>query len=253
MKVSPSHFLGGIFFIILGTLLLADSLGYIWLNGELTVSAVFASAGIVLLISHLFFKSGAWALILGSVSLFVGSAIYIERTHILPNEGIGMVLFILAGLVFLSALKGGKKNWWALIPGGGCMILAGNILLEILLWRAERYHGVIFFGGIGLIFGIIYLLKDKTYKLGWAKYPSLIGFGFAAMIMLTVDFRDDFSRFIFPALLIIIGAILISSSALSAGKKRVPEKTEEPVDIPVPEETVEEAPPRPKRRRKRAE
>ncbi len=252
MKVSPSHFLGGIFLILLGALLLASSMGYLYLDDELTVSAVFASAGAVMLLAFFFFKAGGWALILGSISLFTGAAIYIDTTRILPDEGIGVVLFVLAGLVFLSALRGGKKNWWAIIPGGGCLVLAGNILLEILLWRSEQYHGVVFFGGIGLIFGIIYLLKDKTYRLGWAKYPSLVGFGMAALILVTVDFRDTFSQYIFPALLITGGILLIAGSARRARAAKtisVP-REEEPVDIPETEDSQMAVSPSKKRRKK---
>ena len=75
-------------------------------------------------------------------------------------------------------------------------------------WIPDDYHGVVFFGGASLIFGIIYLLRDDTYNLDWAKYPSIIAFVIAGIIMLALDFEDAFSRFFFPVILIGLGTII---------------------------------------------
>ncbi len=212
MKPHSAHFLIGIFFILLGSLFLLNSLGILRSNDAYTSAAVFFSAGIVLTAAHFLYHQKVWALILGCIGIFIGSAIYIDATRSLPDDAIGMIFLVLIGLVFLTGLRDGKRKWWVVIPGGFCFIIAAHVLLDITWWLPDEYHGVIFFGGMGLIFGIVYLMRDATYKLDWAKYPSLIAFCIAALIVLTIDFNDAFGRFIFPAVLILVGGLLMTKS-----------------------------------------
>lgn len=212
MKARSTHFLSGIFLILLGVLFLLRTMGYVWLDEEYTVSAVFFSAGVVLLLAYFVFQKKIWTLILGGLGVFIGAAITIDESRVLPDESIGAIFFLITGLIFLDALRKSKRNWWALIPGGFCFIIAAHILLDMNWWLPDEYHGVIFFGGMGLIFGIIYLLKDATLNLDWAKYPSIVSFVFAGLVMFTVDFRDVFSRFIFPLILILVGTLILLKS-----------------------------------------
>jgi hypothetical protein len=154
-----------------------------------------------------------WTLIVGAVCFFIGSAVFIEESRIFPDESIGILLFIIMGLLFLSALRRGKKNWWAIIPGGFSFILAAHIFIETGWRTADEYHGVIFLGGWGLIFGIIYLLKDKTYNLQWAKYPSIILLVLAALVLLSVDLNNFVSRLVLPLFLILIGSYVVYKAA----------------------------------------
>ena len=218
MKPRASHFLSGMFLVLVGVLFLLRTLGYVWFDEEYTVAVVFFSAGVVLLLAYYVFHKRLWTLILGAIGVFVGAAVFVDESRVLPNEAIGIFFFVITGLVFLDALRQGKRNWWALIPGGFCLIFAAHILLDMSWWLPGEYHGVIFFGGVGLIFGIIYLLKDKTLKLDWAKYPSLISFLLALLVMLTVDFRDRFNRFVFPVILIAVGIFVLVKSLQKPGQ-----------------------------------
>lgn len=209
MKNQSTQLLIGVFLILLGALFLASTLGRFSWDEEYNVAVVFFAAGIVLLLAHFFFEKKLWTLILGGAGLFIGGAIFIDESRIFPDDTIGIILFVLTGLIFLSALRFGKKNWWAVIPGGFCLVIASHILFDMNYWMPDDYHGIVFFGGAGLIFGIIYLLKDDEYKLDWAKYPSIIAFVIAAIILLAMDFKDAFSRFVFPAILIGSGTIVL--------------------------------------------
>lgn len=211
MNPKPAPFLFGLFFVLFGGLLLLGTADIIQIHGDLVVAAVFGTAGLILLLGHLLQKKPLWMLITGAASLFIGAAIYIEHSRVLPEESIGALLFLITAAVFLLQLKKGKKAWWAIIPGGFSLVMAGHVLLNTFCWNPDELHGVLFFGGMGLIFGIIYLLKDAQYKLGWAIWPAGCGWAMAAMILFgrghsTVD------KLVLPLILIGAGILILTRS-----------------------------------------
>ena len=131
MKPRSNTFLWGIFLVCLGALFLLNSFGLLQLDDEVGAAMVFFSAGVVLLTAYFAFKKKLWTLIVGCIALFVGIVTYIDATHFVPEEFIGVSLFVIAGLVFLSNLRKGRKTWWAIIPGGFCLIIAGHIFLDM--------------------------------------------------------------------------------------------------------------------------
>lgn len=224
MKVKTTNFLFGIFLIILGSLFLLHALDIFFIDSSLTVASLFVAAGLVFLLAYFFFKKGLWTLIVGVIGLFIGSAIYIERAHYLSDDLIPITLFVLTGLTFLNALRYGRKNWWAIIPGGYCFIFAAHVTIDMLWLRIDDLHGVVFFLGTGLIFGIIYLLKNKKFDLDWAKYPSLISFLIGFIVLLSSNISYVFNRFLFPAILIVIGLLLLFKSLPKGSKKKKQKK-----------------------------
>ncbi|MFO7890893.1 MAG: hypothetical protein R6V04_11200 [bacterium] len=226
MKVKTTNFLFGIFLIILGCLFLLHALDIFFIDSSLTLAAFFVAAGLVFLLAYFFFKKGLWTLIVGVIGLFIGAAIYIERAHYLSDDLIPVSFFVLTGLTFFNALRYGRKNWWALIPGGYCFIFAAHIAIDMLWLRVDDLHGVIFFLGTGLIFGIIYLLKNGKFDLDWAKYPSLISFIIGIIILLSSNISYVFNRFLFPAILIVIGILLLFKSLPKGPKKKKMKKKE---------------------------
>ncbi|MFC1502462.1 hypothetical protein ACFL6A_03520 [bacterium] len=209
MKVHSTNFLFGIFLVLIGAFFLLTTLGKLDITEEYSVSIFFASAGIVLILAYILFHQKLWTLIVGAICFFIGSAVFIEESRILPDESIGALLFIIMGILFLTALLKGKKNWWAVLPGGFSFILAGHVLIE-MSWRIpHEYHGVLFLGGWGLIFGIVYLLKDDTYHLNWAKYPCIVLLILAAFALFSVDLDNFMSRLIVPIIMIAIGGYVV--------------------------------------------
>ena len=240
MKVQSTPFLLGIFLILIGAFFLVTTLTEEWINEEYAFAIVFFTAGIVLILAYFIFSKKLWTLILGAIGIFIGSAIYIDESRILTDDAIGIVFLVILGLVFLNALRSGKKNWWVIIPGGFCFVLAAHVFVEMNYWFADEYHGVIFFCGGGIIFGILYLLKDENYPLDWAKYPSIISFAIAGIVMMTVDFRDFFSRIVFPGILIALGILVLvrslrqSQAVTETSQTPPPEKPpEKPAEKPV--------------------
>ena len=220
MKVNSTNFLIGVFLILLGGFFLLGTLTDLRIREEIVLASIIFVTGVVMLLSHIFFDRKLWTLIMGCSGIFIGSAITIEEWRLLPSESISMILFILVGLVFLSGLRKGKKNWWALIPGGFSIVIAGSIFLDMQRFISDAYIGVLLFAGMGIIFGILFLMRDEEYNLDWAKYPSLVGFILSAIIVLTIDFRDMFSRYLFPILLIAIGIFILVRS-LARSRERI--------------------------------
>ncbi|HHS13923.1 MAG TPA: hypothetical protein ENN03_09185 [bacterium] len=216
MRTRSNSFLAGLFLIVLGALFLIGTLGVVDVQEEVAAAVVFFSAGLVLLLAHVLFQKPIWTLIVGVASVFIGLAIFISETRVISDNFIGALFFILAGSIFLSGLRKGKKNWWVIIPGGYCFVFAGHVILDMLIRRADIYHGVWFFAGSGLIFGTLYFLKDRENPLDWAKFPSLISLIIAGMVMMTGNFTDFFSRVLFPVMLILVGAYVIYRSIQKA-------------------------------------
>ncbi|MBN2414642.1 hypothetical protein JXO52_02320 [bacterium] len=212
MKPRSNIFLWGVFLVCLGALSLLNSFDVIRFDEEVGPAMLFFSAGIVLIVGHFFFSKKLWSLIVGGICMFIGVATYIDATGFIRDEYIGIALFVLTGLIFLSALRQGRKNWWAIIPGGYSLSIAAHIALDLSWHGSGLWHSVVVFGGTGLIFGAIFLLKNETYNLDWAKYPSIIAFAICALTLFAADFEDVVSRFFFPVLLIGLGALLLFRS-----------------------------------------
>ena len=233
MKVNSTNFLFGIFLIILGVFFILSTAFDFRLEDAYIVALVFFSLGVVLLLAYFIFQNKLWTLITGIASLFIASAVYVHESQVLPDDAIGALLFVLIGLAFLTALRGGKKNWWAIIPAGFSFMFAAHVIIDMSWWNADRYHGVVFFAGVGVIFGIIYLLKDKTYELDWAKYPSIIAFIFAVLVLFTVEAGEYLGRLILPLILMGIGALIIRKALRDAERKQTAEEEAAPEDTPV--------------------
>jgi NhaP-type Na+/H+ or K+/H+ antiporter len=64
--------------------------------------------------------------------------------------------------------------------------------------------GVMMVGGLGLTFGILFLLRNQ-YQTGWAAYPAAVLLSIAVMIL----FFSNLGSMIGPIALIVAGMILV--------------------------------------------
>jgi uncharacterized membrane protein YfcA len=208
MNVSRVHLIIGTFFLVLGGLLLMQTLDFLPVRPTLTLFILFFTSGLVFILVYFLLHTRRWMFIVGGISLFIGSAIGISQIQNIPNAWISLIFFLIIGFIFLDIFMGEKRPWWPIIPSGFAFIFATQTLLE-LMYAPGSMHGVIFFGGIGLIFGILFLTRNKNDELDWSKYPSLIAFLFAGIILFTTDPHWFFYRFFFPLLLIGIGILII--------------------------------------------
>lgn len=92
------------------------------------------------------------------------------------------VSIAIAGLLFLGVFLGDRQQWWAFIPGMILLAIGSLILLTSFVPEFnEELGGMVFLGGIGLSFLLIYLANHANW---WALIPGgvLVTLGIVAGI-----------------------------------------------------------------------
>jgi hypothetical protein len=80
------------------------------------------------------------------------------------------LIFAAGGAIFLYMFLTNRANWWAIIPGFALLGIAALIALDELWPQVGGAVGaVLFLGGIGLAFWVIYFQKREFW---WAVIPG---------------------------------------------------------------------------------
>lgn len=96
---------------------------------------------------------------------------------------IWMLAFAVGGLVFLVAFARNRANWWAAIPAGALLGIAGLIgANEFLPGGSGTWGGALFLGALSLSFWVVYL---TDYARWWAVIPAGVLLTLAAVAGLT--------------------------------------------------------------------
>lgn len=112
---------------------------------------------------------------------------------------------VLGGMLFagLSAafahiyLLNRAERWWAILPSGFMLVL--GVVVALSQQASLAVLGALLFGGIGAVFGLLYLLGERR-RHWWALAPSFILVAFA-LFVLTSDARTGLLRW-WPLLLV---------------------------------------------------
>jgi len=200
--------------IVIGSLLiLAGGLGFLQAFGFLRNASdifwglVFLAAGAVFLFMFAGgFASGQWwAAIPGLVLAGIGVLI------LLPDslDDLGGAVFLGAiGLSFWLVYLSGRERWWAIIPGGVMITLAGVTLTDTL-FRGGDAGGGVFFIGLALTFLLVALLAGMR----WAYWPA----GALGVMGIFLFFQSQVYLFSYIAAAALIGAgVLIILRSLRA-------------------------------------
>jgi hypothetical protein len=114
-----------------------------------------------------------WQAIPGFLLLSVAVIIYLSGRGV-AEIWAGVVLFLGLALAFGAIFFSNRRsNWWALIPSGTLTVVA------LLLWLSSRnvstpLLGAVMFGGMGLVFGLLYLLAAGRRQFLWALIPAAV-------------------------------------------------------------------------------
>ncbi|PKO22305.1 MAG: hypothetical protein CVU38_10155 [Chloroflexi bacterium HGW-Chloroflexi-1] len=137
---------------------------------------LFAAAGLGFLIWLLFnFQSGwqshAWGAIPGFTLLSVGAMLLLEWRGIDIGQwdDAALVLFGIA-LGFWTMLLVQKQNWWAAIPAGVLTVV--GVLLGFQERLSELGWLALFFLGLAVVFGLLYLVRAGQPDSRWAAIPA---------------------------------------------------------------------------------
>jgi hypothetical protein len=94
------------------------------------------------------------------------------------------------------------EHWWAIIPGGVLLTLAGVTLIP----EGDEWAGGAFFLGIAITFGLLYILPKPGGRLKWALYPAGILLIVGLLVVLGVT---NLTNYVLPVVLLVVGGFFI--------------------------------------------
>jgi len=206
----------GIALIVAGFFFLLDNFRLLGDFGNLVEAAVFGVIGFLFLSAYLSNRRHWWPLLPAAVLLGIAGTSLAEQIPLLRPFSGGIFLFFLS-LAFWVIFVGQRRSWWAVIPAGVLTTLAFISVLDEFV-RGDALTDSLFFIGIGLTFGVLWLMRHHS-GTGWAIWPAAISLAFG----LFLPAARYFDR-LWPFVLIAVGLWMlwrnISQNAGKAGAKR---------------------------------
>jgi len=121
------------------------------------------------------------------------------------TEASGSLFLAGIGLGFIAIyLRTARREWWAIIPGGVLLTLAAVALSDPFV-RSD-IAGAIFMLGLGLTFGLVYLVPTPKGRMSWAIVPAGILFAIGALGILA---NTTLINFVWPLVLILLGGYIL--------------------------------------------
>lgn len=195
----------GFLLVTAGVLLLLHNFGFLEGARDFVWTLFFALGGLAFLAVFLGDRAQWWAVIPGLVLLSLAVLIGVDDLDPRFTKVWGGSIFLGGiGLSFWIIYLTQYKNWWAIVPGGVLFTLALIAGLSSLSPGLEL--GGVFFLGLACTFGAVYLLPKPEGRMNWALIPA--GILFVMGTLLTAA-ATDLIRYIWPAMLILVGIILV--------------------------------------------
>ncbi|HUF39355.1 MAG TPA: hypothetical protein VMN57_12595 [Anaerolineales bacterium] len=193
---------GGVLALLVNTGLIADS-AWIW-------AGIFLAAGLYFLFAFLRSADNWWAAFPAFGALGIAATILTTELTTLPDELAGAVFLGLVSLAFFAIYLRRRDNWWALIPAGAILTIAGVVLVSAF---ESALPGnpvpLVLFGGLGATFLLIAFTRAQGGRNRWAIAPALVLFAIAGATGIAFF---DLGGFVLPVILIGTGAVIILRS-----------------------------------------
>ena len=184
--------------VVFGLLMLVERFGFLRGVTSLFWGALFLAAGLFFLYRFVNNNLGEWwAAIPGFALLGIGLA---SLSSVFLSGWSGFLFLGMLGLGFFVVYLSRRDFWWAIIPGGVLVTLAGISMLDEVFHVGDS--GGVFFLGLGLTF----ILVAVVASLQWAWIPGLILLVMGALI--GTPFIGSMNL-LWPAALIVGGLLLI--------------------------------------------
>jgi hypothetical protein len=206
MKRLDVRNIGAILLIVAGVLLLFQNMGILESVVALVWALLLAAGGVVLL--YLFVTERIrywWAIIPGFALIGLAALIFLDR--FLPRIGGdlgGMIFLGSLGLAFWVIYFQRREYWWAVIPGGVLITLALISGLDPFV-DGDAIGGLLFVG-LGLTFGVVYLLPTPYGRMRWAIFPAIVLLAMGLLVTLAAVGGSDL---VFAVALIAVGLFLL--------------------------------------------
>ncbi len=207
MKQSNRRFLfsiiSGILLIAAGVIFLLINLERITVNWEMVAGPLLAVGGLVFLAVFITDTDEWWALIPGFILIGVAINTFMGQWMDTVDSGLTGAIFLgFVGLPFFLIYLSSQRHWWAIIPGGVLLTMAGINLVS----GNAALEGGVFFIGLALTFGLVYILPKPAGKLKWALYPAGILLLLGLVVTLGVS---DLLGYVAPIALLMAGGYVV--------------------------------------------
>ena len=183
---------------LLSSLLLAGGLGFAW-----------------------FFvrnRSNWWQLIPTFTCISLAAMLYLTTTDSFePRLSAAILVWGMALSFLLAYVIDSSERWWGLVMGGLMVVLGltlyGSSFMESIEKPIETL-GAVLFGGLGLVFVLLFLLGDKTH-FWWAPIPGFIMGLFAVFAYMQTQARWlPYWQDWWPAVLVLAGFGIVVNAYL---------------------------------------
>jgi hypothetical protein len=186
-------------------------------TAQYLLASLLGIGGLAALISYFWQRDQWWRLMPGWTLLALAAMVLLSVNEAVARPYIAATLFVGLTLAFTHLyLVNRSEHWWAIIPGGFMLVLAGVISLSVSITRLETL-GAVLFVGMGLVFGLVYLLAGKRHHW-WALIPGGVLLFLGLLTFAVENTVQNALLQWWPTLLIIVGAVI----AFIAASQRSP-------------------------------
>lgn len=209
MRTSRTRFwisvISGILMVAAGVLFLLGNLEIITVELDLIIGPIFGIGGLVFLVIFILDTDKWWALFPAFALIAIGVIIFMDEIMGVVADPWGGAVFLgLLGLAFILIYIFHQEHWWAIIPGGVLVTLAGVTLIS-----DTDFVAGLFFLGLALTFGLIYFLPKPSGKSQWALYPAVILLAIGVLVTLG---EANVLNYVWPLALLIAGGYVLFRS-----------------------------------------
>jgi hypothetical protein len=170
MKRISSGMLWALFLVLAGIFLLLKNLGVFRQWGDAAWGGLFVAGGLGFLIWYLSDLQRWWRSIAGFTLLTSGIVILLQWRQVDLGDWNTALLLLGVALGFWAVLVAHREMWWAAIPAGVLTVL--GLLTGLQARLSEAALLALFFLGLGLVFGLLYLMRAAQRDTRWAAIPA---------------------------------------------------------------------------------
>lgn len=203
----------GCLVICIGVLLLLANLDILHVSNDISIGGIFLLVGITLIAFYFDNPKRLHLLIGGEISGIIGLTIIFAAFRIIPSyyrSGItGVIMLWGLALIFATIFLTPRRQSWSLLPMGIFFTNGVVVLLSTLRWLDTGNLWVVTLAGLGLSFGLLYLVDWRRRLNQWAKYPALVFFGIALIVLFFNNRNIFLSQINFSVILILAGGLLV--------------------------------------------